>query len=82
MTRFIVTCEHQAEECEPLEREMQTEGIPSVIKGKEFFCSCPHGHHGGWVAVDGDSEEAILASLPPIFRSHARAYQVESMMFE
>jgi len=82
MARYIITCEHEAEECEAIEREMQTEGVPPVIKGKEFFCSCPYGHHGGWVAVDGESGEAILASLPPIFRAHAKVHQIESMTFE
>lgn len=81
MSQFILTCEHKAEECEELDREMQTVGIADVIKGRDFFCSCPYGYHGGWVAVEGSSGEEILASLPPVFRSHAKVYQIESVRF-
>jgi hypothetical protein len=79
MTKFIITCEHTAEECEEIDREMQAVGVAEVMKGRDFFCSCPYGHHGGWVEVEGDSAEAIHASLPPVFRSHSRVFQVEAV---
>jgi len=81
MATYIITCDHAAEECEALSKELEEVGAPEVIRGKDFFCSCPHGHHAGWVAVEGDSAESILASLPPVFRSHANAYQTETMVF-
>ena len=81
MENFIITCEHRAEECEEMDREMQDVGVAEVMKGKDFFCSCPYGHHGGWVAVEGESAEAILASLPPIFRSHATVHKIETIRF-
>jgi hypothetical protein len=81
MTQFIITCEHAAEDCEELDREMQAVGIADVMKGRDFFCSCPYGHHGGWVAGEGESAEAIQASLPPVFGSHARVYRVEVTQF-
>lgn len=81
MAQFIITCEHRAEECQELDQEMQTLGVAEVIKGKDFFCSCPYGYHGGWVTVEGDSSEAILQALPPVFRAHANVYQVEVAQF-
>jgi hypothetical protein len=81
MAKFIITCEHTAEECEEMDQEMQRVGVADVIKGNDFFCSCPHGYHGGWVAVEGESAESIHASLPPVFRSHALVHKVEAMRF-
>ena len=81
MAQFIITCEHDAGECADLDCEMQDVGVAEVIKGRDFFCSCPYGYHGGWVAVEGQSADGILASLPPVFRSHAKVYEVESIRF-
>ena len=64
-----------------MDMEMQEIGVAEVIKGKDFFCSCPYGHHGGWVAVESESAESILISLPPVFRSHANVYEVEAVRF-
>ena len=60
---------------------MEREGVAEVLKGREFLCSCPPGHHAGWAVVEGSDADSILATLPPIFRAHARAYQIESMQF-
>ncbi|HEY7268757.1 MAG TPA: hypothetical protein VH951_02910 [Dehalococcoidia bacterium] len=81
MATFMLTCDHKAEECDAMSEEQERLGTPDVLKGREFFCSCPYGHHGGWARVEGDSGEAILSSLPPIFRSHAKAYEVEAVAF-
>ena len=81
MARFIITCEHKPEECAEMERELQQLGPAEVIRGRDFFCSCPNGYHGGWVAVEGGSAKEILASLPPVFRSHAQAIQVETLQY-
>jgi hypothetical protein len=56
-------------------------GVADAIKGRDFFCSCPYGHHGGWVEVEGVSAQAIHASLPPVFQSHAKVYEVEAVRF-
>jgi hypothetical protein len=81
VAKFIITCEHTEAECAELDREMQAVGVADVIKGRDFFCSCPYGHHGGWVEVEGESAKAIQASLPPIFGSHAKVYEVEAIRF-
>ena len=81
MTTFILTCDHRAEDCDAMSEEQERLGTPDVLKGRAFYCSCPFGHHGGWAAVEGESASAVLASLPPIFRSHANAYEVETVMF-
>jgi hypothetical protein len=81
MAKFIITCDHAAEDCDAMTEELQSLGPAKVIQGKDFHCSCPYGHHAGWVAVEGESAESILESLPPVFKSHARAYQIETMVF-
>jgi hypothetical protein len=81
MSKFIITCEHTAEECAEMDREMQTVGVADVMKGKDFYCSCPYGYHGGWVTVEGESAEAIAAALPPVFGSHAKIHEVEAVGF-
>ena len=81
MATFMLTCEHPAEVCEALFQEQQQLGTPDVYKGRDFLCSCPFGEHNGWVVVEGETGEAILASLPPLFRSHAKARQIETMVF-
>ncbi len=79
MPQFILTCEHAADECDAMTKEYEELGAPEIIRGKDFFCSCPHGFHGGWTVVEASNAEAVLAGLPPIFRSHANAYQVETL---
>ncbi len=82
MSKFVITCEHKAEECDALSAELESLGTPAIIKGRDFFCSCPYGHHGGWVAVEAVSAADILSSLAPLFRSHANVYEVEAIRFE
>jgi hypothetical protein len=81
MANFMLICEHPAEDCEPISREQQDLGTPVAIKDRDFFCSCPYGVHNGWVVVEGDDSESILASLPPLFRSHAQVLQIETVRF-
>jgi hypothetical protein len=81
MAKFMIICDHTAEDCEALDEELQRLGPPDVYRGKDFQCSCPYGHHAGWVAVEGESAESILAELPPVFGSHANVYQIETMVF-
>ena len=82
MPRFVLECtEHTDQQCEEMSREMEQQGVAEVLKGREFFCSCPHGYHAGWAVVEGQDAEAILATLPPIFRAHAKAHEIETMQF-
>ena len=81
MATYIITCDHEASECAAIEEELQRLGPAEAIRDKDFFCSCPYGKHAGWVAVEAESAESILASLPPVFGSHANAYQVETVRF-
>ena len=81
MAQYILTCEHEASECEAIEREFQDLGTPEVMKGRDFFCSCPFGHHGGWVTLESESADAVLAALPPLLRSHAQVFEVATVVF-
>jgi len=82
MPQFVLECtEHTEAQCDEMSQEMEREGVAEVLKGREFLCSCPHGHHAGWAVVEGSDADSILATLPPIFRAHARAHQIESMQF-
>lgn len=81
MATFMITCDHNPEDCEAMSKELELLGAPDFIKGRDFYCSCPFGHHAGWIKVEGESKESLLAGLPPIFRSHANAYQIETVVF-
>jgi hypothetical protein len=81
MSQYLLYCEHTADECEALGQEYETLGAPELIRGKDYWCSCPYGFHAGWVTVEAESEDAALKALPPINRSHTKAYRVESMRF-
>jgi hypothetical protein len=75
----MITCDHTAAECEEMESEM--EALAAALAGVDFHCSCPYGYHGGWSVKEAASAEAIRASLPPLFGSHARVYQIETQPF-
>ena len=81
MATYILTCDHEASECAAIEEELQRLGPAEVIQGRDFYCSCPYGKHAGWVAVEAENAESVLASLPPVFRTHAQVHQVETVRF-
>lgn len=82
MARYVLQCgEHTDAECEAMSEELEEHGVPEILKGREFFCSCPHGHHGGWAVVEAPSKEAVLSGLAPKFRKHAEAFEIETMQF-
>jgi hypothetical protein len=82
MATYILECgAHTDEECAAMSKEMEEYGTPEILKGVDFFCSCPHGHHAGWAVVEARSKEAALSSLAPLFKSHAEAHEVEKVQF-
>jgi hypothetical protein len=81
MAQFILVCDHTPEQCAQLNQELQSLGTPVIYKGKDFFCSCPHGLHGGWVVVEAETAEGAVTSLGPLNRAHTKVYQVETVRF-
>ncbi len=81
MAQFVLQCEHTAEECDEMNQEVETLGVPDILRGKEYFCACPFGVHAGWVVVEAASAEDALASMGPVTRAHHRAIQVEIVKF-
>jgi hypothetical protein len=77
----MITSDHTADECKDIEDELDKVGIAEAIKGYDFHCSCPYGHHGGWVVVEADTAEAVRVTFPPVFASHADVYQIETQPF-
>lgn len=81
MAKFMLVCEHEANDCEAISEEFEELGVPAIYRGVEASCSCPFGVHGGWAVVEAQSEEDALASLGPVNKSHTKAYQVEMVQF-
>jgi hypothetical protein len=82
MAKYVLECgEHTDAECEAMSKELEEFGTPNVLKGREFFCSCPLGHHAGWAVVEASSRDAVLADLAPKFRAHVRVHEIETMQF-
>jgi hypothetical protein len=79
---MILECgPHTDEECEAMSRELESLGVPDVLKGTDFACSCPFGVHGGWGIVDAPDEEAAVAGFGPVNRAHLKAHLVEIVKF-
>ena len=62
MARFMVLNTHEAEDCEKMEADVAS--LPSELKGKDFYCTCPAGEHAYYMFVEGDSAEAVLRLYP------------------
>ncbi len=45
MAEFMLHHTHPAEECENIFPQLQN--VAQSLKGKNFFCTCPSGDHGG-----------------------------------
>lgn len=75
MSLFYVVNEHSAEDCEPMEDVM--ERLPALVRGKDFYCTCPAGVHGYVMYLEGDTSEEIISGLPPEWRKGTRAIPVE-----
>ena len=82
MAKILLECGlHSQADCEAMSRELEERGVPDVLKGTEFACSCPFGMHGGWGVVEAADEGAALAGFGPANRAHLKAYQVEVVQF-
>ncbi len=80
MAKYILECgEHADAECLAMTKELEEFGTPNVLKDRDFFCSCPFGHHAGWAVVEASSKDAVLSDLAPRFRAHARVHEIETV---
>ncbi|MBI1885486.1 MAG: hypothetical protein HYS09_04115 [Chloroflexi bacterium] len=80
MAQYLLHCrEHTDAECEEMNKEFESYDVPEGLKGRDFYCSCPHGVHGGWMVVEASSADAALPLMPPINRSFTKAIQVDTM---
>jgi hypothetical protein len=77
MPQFMLHHTHRPEQC----REMfeAAVGWTSELKGKEFFCSCPGGEHGGFFITEAADAAAAVAQLPARHRETTRVYSGEVM---
>ena len=73
MASFLIHNRHQAAECPVLYEEYEAMGgVPALLRGHEYFCTCPTGDHGAYVVVEGASADEVLAMLPPKYRAGTR----------
>jgi hypothetical protein len=82
MATIVIECgEHTDAECEAMSREIEELGVPNVLKGTDFACSCPFGKHGGWCVVEATDPQSALAEFGPVNQAHMKAYAVEMVRF-
>ena len=75
--QYLIINTHEPEQCEPMEADMDK--IPEQLKGKDFYCTCPHGQHGYYLFVEADSSDKAVDVLPPSLRlgdTRAQALEV------
>jgi hypothetical protein len=83
MATYLLHNTHRAEECDALTEELLGRGaVPLAIDGRDFFCTCPAGDHGGYVVAEGASAEAVLSQLPPAFRAGVRVLHGEVLSLQ
>ncbi len=77
MAEFMLHHTHPAEDCEDIFPQLQNVGQP--LKGKNFFCTCPSGDHGGFFQVEAASPEDAVRLLPEIMRASTKVFPGETM---
>ena len=77
MAEFMVHHTHQAGDCERIFGELQS--VDQSLKGKNFFCTCPTGAHGGFFEVRAADRDEALNLFPPAIRASAQIYAGETM---
>ena len=75
MSLYYVVNEHTPDECEPMEDTI--ESLPPLVRGKDFFCTCPAGVHGFTMYLEGETSEEIIQGLPAGWRKGTRAIPVD-----
>lgn len=75
MGLFYVVNEHSLAECDSMEGVM--ENLPPLVRGKDFYCTCPAGIHGYVMYLEGETAEEVMAGIPPEWRKGTRAIPVE-----
>ena len=77
MAEFMLHHTHSAEDCENIFPQLQN--VAQLLKGKNFFCTCPSGDHGGGLQEDAGSPEDAVRLLPEIMRASTRVFPGETM---
>ncbi|HEX9892103.1 MAG TPA: hypothetical protein VGB28_08585 [Actinomycetota bacterium] len=75
MDSFMVINRHGPEECESLMPGL--ERPPEHLRGKPFWCPCPHGEHSFYMVVEGETAEDVIQGLPVEWRPGTRAIQLD-----
>ena len=75
MQLFYVVNEHTPEECTAMEDDVDR--LPPLVRGQDFYCTCPAGVHGFVMYLEGDTSEEIIQGLPADWRRGTRAIPVE-----
>ena len=77
MAEFMLHHTHPAEDCENIFPQLQN--VAQSLKGKNFFCTCPSGDHGGFFQVEAGSHEDAVRLLPEIMRASTQVFPGETM---
>ncbi len=77
MAEFMLHHTHPAEDCGEIFPELQN--VAQSLKGKNFFCTCPSGDHGGFFQVEAGSPEDAVGLLPEIMRASTQVFPGETM---
>ena len=64
MPNYLLHHAHPADRCAEMFQAYEPYDTPLKGQGKTFFCTCPSGWHGGFIAVDAanERERARLAT--------------------
>ena len=77
MAEFMLHHTHPAEDCENIFPQLQN--VAQSLKGKNFFCTCPSGGHGGFFQVEAGNPEDAVRLLPEIMRASTQVFPGETM---
>ncbi len=77
MAEFMLHHTHPAEDCGDIFPQLQN--VAQSLKGKNFFCTCPSGDHGGFFQVEAGSPEDAVRLLPEIMRASTQVFPGETM---
>jgi hypothetical protein len=75
LPRYLLINSHTPEECEGM--EVDADKLPPVLRGADFYCTCPFGEHGYYLFLEGDSSEEVMALVPPSLRGGGKTRAVQ-----